>query len=118
MSLSGRLFAVPITHLWELSYLNFVTSGILYCGPGVFCGATIPPEDGKRSAFPKEYMGFDFSSAKINFPKDVYDFFLICSSCSLSIYHIIITKKLLKIMILQFNMAILSRSFCFLYAAS
>jgi len=63
-----------------------VTSGTLYFGPGVFFGADIiSPVSAKRVAFVKLYMGLDTSSAKISLPNEVYDFFLICSSCSLSI---------------------------------
>ena len=77
---------MPILQLLLLLNLYFVTSGTLYFGPGVFLGAvTISPVSAKRSAFEKLYIGFDFSSANISLPKDVYDFFLICSSCSLSI---------------------------------
>ena len=81
----GLLVAVPILHLWLLSNLYVVTSGTLYFGPGVFFGADIiSPVSAKRVAFVKLYMGLDTSSAKISLPNEVYDFFLICSSCSLS----------------------------------
>ena len=56
-----------------------------YVGPGVFFGIVImSPVTAKRSAFPKEYIGWDSSSAKINFPNDVYERFFIASSWSLS----------------------------------
>ena len=71
-----------------MSNLYVVTSGTLYFGPGVFFGADIiSPVSAKRAAFVKLYIGLDVSSAKISLPKDVYDFFFICSSCSLSINH-------------------------------
>ena len=68
-------------------YISSLIGG--YCGPGEYGLEILRPDFEKRFDLPKDHIGLFFSFDKINLPKDVYDFFLICSSCSLTIIIII-----------------------------
>jgi len=59
----------------------------VYIGPGLYGSQKEAPALQKRSAFPKDHIGFVNSSAKINFPKEVYARCFASSVSFISIYN-------------------------------